>query len=158
MLNGPADVFRTSLDWPTPDDLDLEVYRKTGDGKLNKVGSSGNFVGDKERVDINGAPAGTYVLRVINFASVTPTYTLTEELFNSVTRHTAGKRERYTLTCEKNGTVLQTSGCSSAVARSKWIDFSECRRPGSRDPGVAHVAGRGPRSHVRRGPRQDDPR
>ena len=128
VLNGPADVFRTSLNWPTPDDLDLEVYRKTGDGKLHKVGSSGNFVGDKERVDINGAPAGTYVLRVINFASVTPTYTLTEALFNSVTRHTAGKRERYKLTCEKNGTVLQTGWVFIRRGESKWIDFSECRR------------------------------
>jgi hypothetical protein len=68
VLNGPADVFRTSLDWPTPDDLDREVYRKTSDGKLRQVGSSGKFVGDKERVDPNGAPVGTYVLRMINFA------------------------------------------------------------------------------------------
>ncbi len=128
VLNGPADVFRTSLDWPTPDDLDLEVYRKTSDGKLKKVGSSGNFVGDKERVDINGAPAGTYVLRVINFASTTPSYTLTEELFNSVTRHTEGKRERYTLTCEKDGEVLQTSRVFIRRGQVKRIDFSECRR------------------------------
>ena len=128
VLNGPADVFRTSLDWPTPDDLDLEVYRKTSDGKLRKVGSSGNFVGDKERVDLNGAPAGTYILRVINFASVTPSYTLTEELFNSVTRHTAGKRERYTLTCEKGGTVLQQQQVYIRRGNVKWIDFSECRR------------------------------
>jgi Zinc carboxypeptidase len=128
VLRRPADVFRTSLDWPTPDDLDLEVYRKTRDGKLKKVGSSGNFVGDKERVDINGAAAGTYVLRVINFASVSPSYTLTEELFNSVTRHTRGKRERYTLTCEKNGTVLQTDRVYIPRGGVKWIDFSECRR------------------------------
>jgi hypothetical protein len=127
VLTGPADVFRTSLDWPTPDDMDLEVYRKTGDG-LKKVGSSGNFIGDKERVDINGAPAGTYVLRVINFASATPTYTLTEELFNSVTRHTVGKRERYTLTCEKHGKVLQTERVFIARGGVKWIDLSECRR------------------------------
>jgi hypothetical protein len=127
VLNRPADVFRTSLDWPTPDDLDLEVYRKTSDG-LKKVGSSGNFIGDKERVDINGAPAGTYVLRVINFASTTPTYTLTEELFDSVTRHTAGKRERYTLTCEKHGKVLQTEHVSIGRGAEKWIDLSECRR------------------------------
>jgi hypothetical protein len=128
VLDGPADVFRTSLDWPTPDDLDLEVYRKTSDGKLRKVGSSGNFVGDKERVDLNGAPAGTYVLRVINFASTTPSYTLTEELFNSVTRHTAGHLERYTLTCEKNGTVLQKQPVFIARGGVKRIDFSECRR------------------------------
>jgi hypothetical protein len=128
VLRRPADVFRTSLDWPTPDDLDLEVYRKTRDGKLKKVGSSGNFVGDKERVDINGAAAGTYVLRVINFASTSPSYTLTEELFNSVTRHTRGKRERYTLTCEKDGKVLQTDRVYIPRGGVKRIDFSECRR------------------------------
>jgi hypothetical protein len=127
VLSGPADVFRTSLDWPTPDDMDLEVYRKTSDG-LKKVGSSGNFIGDKERVDINGALAGTYVLRVINFASATPTYTLTEDLFNSVTRHTVGERERYTLTCEKHGKVLQTEHVFIARGARKWIDLSECRR------------------------------
>jgi hypothetical protein len=128
VLKRPADVFRTSLDWPTPDDLDLEVYRKTRTGKLKQVGSSGNFVGDKERVDINGAAAGTYILRVINFASVTPTHTLTEELFNSVTRHTKGKRERYTLTCEKDGNVLQQQQVFIARGQTKWVDFSECRR------------------------------
>ncbi len=60
VLNGPADVLRTTLDWPTPDDLDLEVYRKTSDGKLKEVGSSGNFVGEKEPVDITAPrPAPT---------------------------------------------------------------------------------------------------
>ncbi len=128
VLNGPADVFRTSLDWPTPDDLDLEVYRKTADG-LKEVGSSGNFLGDKERVDLNGAPAGTYVLRVINFAAAPGTpYTLTEELFESVTRHTEGKRERYTLTCEKRGEVLQTEQVFIRRGEVRRIDFSECRR------------------------------
>jgi hypothetical protein len=127
VLHGPADVFRTSLDWPTPDDLDLEVYRKTGDG-LKKVGSSGNFVGDKERVDINGAPAGTYVLRVINFASTGLNYTLTEELFDSVTRYTVGRRESYTLTCEKNGKVLQQRPFFIRRGETKWVDFSKCRR------------------------------
>jgi hypothetical protein len=65
---------------------------------------------------------------VINFASVTPSYTLTEKLFNSVTRHTAGKRERYTLTCEKKGTVLQQQQVFIRRGDARWIDFSECRR------------------------------
>ena len=94
----------------------------------NRPGSSGNFVGDKERVDINGAPAGTYVLRVINFASTTPSYTLTEELFDSVTRHTAGHLESYTLTWEKNGTVLQRRQFFIRRGETKWVDFSKCRQ------------------------------
>ena len=68
------------------------------------------------------------MLRVINFASTTPSYTLTEELFDSVTRHTEGKRESYTMTCEKNGTVLQRQQVYIRRGEVKWIDFTECRR------------------------------
>ncbi len=42
------DLLQVDLDWPTPDDLDLEVYKKNADGSLTQVGSSGNFVGEKE--------------------------------------------------------------------------------------------------------------
>lgn len=128
VLDAPADVFRTSLDWPTPDDLDLEVYLKTADGELRQVGSSGNFVGDKEQVDLIDAEAGTYVLRVINFASTTPTYTLTEDLFESATSTTDGKRESYTLTCEKGGKVLQETQLFIDRGQSKSVDLKECRR------------------------------
>ena len=84
------DLLQVDLDWPTPDDLDLEVYKKNADGSLTEVGSSGNFVGEKERAEI-GAPApGDYVLRVINFASTTPTYTLTATLFDSTRRVLGG--------------------------------------------------------------------
>ena len=77
------DVLQVDLDWPTPDDLDLEVYKKNADGSLTEVGSSGNFVGEKERVEIGAPEPGDYVLRVINFASTTPTYDLTATLFDS---------------------------------------------------------------------------
>jgi len=127
VLDEDVAVWRTALDWPTPDDMDLEVYRKV-DGKLVKVGSSGNFVGDKERVDLADAEAGTYVLRVINFASTSPTYTLTESFFEATTKTTEGKRESYTLTCEKKGKVLQTSKVFIARGQVKRIDLAECRR------------------------------
>jgi hypothetical protein len=67
-------------------------------------------------------------LRVINFASTTPSYTLTEELFDSVTRHTQGRRERYLLTCEKGGEVLQRQRVFIRRGQVRRIDFSECRR------------------------------
>ena len=122
-----ADVMRVKLDWPTPDDYDLEVYKKEG-GQLKEVQSSGNFVGEKESVEITDAAAGTYVLRVINYASVSPTYTLTASLHNTVTRRTAGTLEAYVMTCEKNGNVLQRSPVFIDRGQEKRLDLGECRR------------------------------
>ena len=59
-----VDLLEIDLDWPTPDDLDLEVYRKNADGSLTPVGSSGNAVAEKERVLLQDPAQGTYVLRV----------------------------------------------------------------------------------------------
>lgn len=105
-----ADELRIDLDWPTPDDYDLEVDRKDGD-KLVRVGSSGAFVGMKERVELISFRAGDYVLRVINYASTSPSYTLTAAMLKEKvvdTEVVPGKVERWTLTCEKKGKVLQT--------------------------------------------------
>ena len=57
-LTKSADLWRTTLDWATPDDLDLEVYRKGSGGQLTEVGSSGNLPGQKELVEIPNATAG----------------------------------------------------------------------------------------------------
>ena len=104
------DLLQVELDWPTPDDMDLEVYYKEADGSLTKVASSGNFVGEKELATVEAPKAGTYVLRVINFASVSPTWTMTAGLY--ATEDTIigdGLIENWTLTCERpDGTVLQT--------------------------------------------------
>ncbi len=129
-LTSAAAMWTTDLDWATPDDMDLEVYRKGADGKLTEVGSSGGSVGEKERVEIPDAEAGTYVLRVINFASASPSYTLTESLFDATTRQTPGTRESYTLTCEKDGRVLQTSQVYVGRGESKTVDLAACRRKG----------------------------
>ena len=102
-----VDLLEINLDWPTPDDLDLEVYRKNADGSLTQAGSSGNSVAEKERVLLQDPAQGTYVLRVINFASVTPNWTLTASLFNADTSTVPGLVETWTLTCERNGQVLQ---------------------------------------------------
>ena len=124
----PSALLDITLDWPTPDDLDLEVYRKVGD-QLEKVGSSGNFVGEKERATVSDAPAGTYVIRVINFASATPTYTVDVKQFEAVTRYTPGRKESYTLTCERrNGTVLQRMRVYVERGQRKPIDLAPCRR------------------------------
>jgi hypothetical protein len=67
-ITRPASTYSTvDLDWPSPDDLDLEVYKKNADGSVTEVGSSGNFLGEKERAEIGAPETGDYVLGVINF-------------------------------------------------------------------------------------------
>ena len=127
VLEKDVDLWSTDLDWATPDDMDLEVYRKVG-GKLVEVGSSGGLPGEKEHVDLPNAEAGTYVLRVINYSSASPTYTLTEKFFDARIRTTDGKRESYTFTCEKDGEVLQTEQVFIGRGDRVRLDISECRR------------------------------
>ena len=123
------DLLQVDLDWPSPDDMDLEVYKKNADGSLTEVGSSGNFVGEKERAEI-GAPApGDYVLRVINFASTSPTYTLTATLFDSTvvsSEEVPGLIETWTMTCEKDGRVLQQESVVVNRGQQAKVNWSEC--------------------------------
>jgi hypothetical protein len=131
MTETGVDKLVVDLDWPTPDDFDLEVYRKRSDGSLQEVGSSGNAPGDKERVEIAGPAAGDYVLRVINFAAASPTYTLTAALMHQevVSSNTVpGQVERWTLTCERKGTVLQRLKVRVDRGDLARVDLSECRR------------------------------
>ncbi|MBA3308941.1 MAG: carboxypeptidase, partial [Nocardioidaceae bacterium] len=111
-----------------PDDLDLEVYRKKADGSLVLVGSSGNLPGEKESALVNAPTPGTYVLRVINYASVTPTYTLTAALYEADELAVPGLIENYTLTCERRGVVLEQR--SIVVARGQQVkaDLATCIR------------------------------
>ncbi len=121
------EVMQVDLDWPTPDDLDLEVYRKNADGSLTQVGSSGNFVGEKEKATISAPTPGTYVLRVINFASVSPTYTLTAGVYDATEQTTAPLVEAWTLTCEQDGQVLQTVPVVVERGQQVRLDLRECR-------------------------------
>ena len=123
------DVLQVDLDWPSPDDLDLEVYKKNADGSLTQVGSSGAFLGEKERVEIGAPEPGDYVLRVINFASTTPTYDLTATLFDSTvvsSEEVPGLIENWTLTCEKDGRVLQQVPVIIDRGEQSKIDLSTC--------------------------------
>lgn len=121
-----ADEIRVDLDWATPDDLDLEVYRQVG-GRLVEVGSSGNAPGEKEHVSLFDAPAGTYVLRVINYSSAAPSYTLTSGAYDSVVKHTQGVKERYVLTCERGGKVMLRTTVYVARGQVRDLDLSRCR-------------------------------
>ncbi|WP_372727310.1 M14 family zinc carboxypeptidase [Nocardioides sp.] len=124
-----APTWEIDLDWETPDDLDLEVYRKEADGTLTEVGGSGNMPGSKEHVTVQNATPGTYVLRVINYASITPSYTMTSELFDAKKVRTKGKRESYTLTCErKDGKVLQKTKVFIDRGQTKKVNLKACRK------------------------------
>jgi hypothetical protein len=125
------DVLDVALDWPTPDDFDLEVYRKGTDGSLTQVATSGNSPGEKEAVKIAAPTPGDYVLRVVNFASVAPSYTLTATLFDSRTvesRQVPGLIENWTLTCEKDGRVLQSVPVVVERGQQAKADLSTCTR------------------------------
>ncbi len=121
------DVLNVELDWPTPDDLDLAVLRVAPDGSRTQVGSSGNLPGEKERVTIADPTPGTYVLQVINYASATPTYDLSAALFEADAQSTAGLVENYTLTCERNGQVLQTVPVIVERGQRVNVDLAQCR-------------------------------
>ncbi|HWH31916.1 MAG TPA: M14 family zinc carboxypeptidase, partial [Egibacteraceae bacterium] len=124
-------ALKVNLDWPTPDDLDLYVYQKGPGGELIEVGSSGNFIGDKEEAIVDLPDAGDYVIRVVNYASVSPTFTLTAGLY-PVDREEVfggGVVESYTLTCETpDGDVLQTAQVTVDRGQAQKLDLKECAR------------------------------
>ena len=123
------DVLGVTLDWPTPDDLDLEVYRKNADGSLTQVSSSGNIPGEKESLEIAAPEPGTYVLRVINYASAASTYTLTATLYDSTTvssEEVPGLIEAWTLSCEKDGKVLQQVPVVVDRGEQVKVDLKTC--------------------------------
>jgi hypothetical protein len=102
-----VDVLEVTLDWPTPDDLDLRVFRQEAGGALREVGSSTNSLVDKERALVPDPQPGTYILRVENYASIAPTWTMTASVFDYPTATTPGLIEAWTLSCERNGVELE---------------------------------------------------
>ncbi|HXG76339.1 MAG TPA: M14 family zinc carboxypeptidase, partial [Gaiellaceae bacterium] len=124
-------ALKVTLDWPTPDDLDLYVYYVQPDGSLLEVGSSGNFVLDKEEALVELPEPGSYVLRVVNYASVTTSFTMTAGLYGIAGEDVSGGGivERYTLTCERpNGAVLQTVQVAVDRGRTQKLNLNECVR------------------------------
>ena len=117
-----------ALDWPVPDDLDLEVYRKAADGSLVEVGSSGNMPAEKEEAFIGDPAPGEYVLRVVNFASVTTQFTLTTSLYETTEqRFGGGVVESYRLTCESaDGRVLEQVWVAVDRGQAQRLDLKAC--------------------------------
>jgi hypothetical protein len=124
-------ALKVNLDWPTPDDVDLEVYYVNADGSLVQVGGSGNFILEKEEALVELPEPGNYVLRVINFASVTTTFTVTAGLYGVVGEDVFGGYvvESYKLTCERaDGTVLQTTKATVDRGRTQRVNLGDCVR------------------------------
>jgi hypothetical protein len=124
-------LLQIRLDWELPDDMDLEVYRRDGDD-LVEVGSSGNFVDEKERVLLEKPRAGEYVLRVINYASVSPTWTVTAETFQSELRTIEGLVGAWTLTCEVDGRVLEKRPVVVDRGEIQKVNLTGCLRAAKR--------------------------
>ena len=101
--------LRIDLNWSTPDDLDLYVYRKEGD-ELKSVGQSTGSFGDKENAVIDQVTPGTYVARVVNYtAAPGNTYTLSADQYEvGPDQTTPGHTEAWNMTCETpQGKVLE---------------------------------------------------
>ena len=124
-------ALKVNLDWPTPDDVDLYVYYRNPDGRLVEVGSSGEFVLSKEEALIELPEPGTYVLRAENFASATPSLTMTAGIYGAVGEDVFGGNivESYDLTCERpDGTVLQRTKVTVDRGRTARVDLAECQK------------------------------
>ncbi|MBI5107020.1 MAG: hypothetical protein HZB46_18900 [Solirubrobacterales bacterium] len=106
----PDDVRRvvaTVAPTAPTDDYDLVLYRDEG-GKLTEVGSSGNPAGVPETVDLTGAQPGRYVLRVNDYLAPTDTgWSGTVEQYAAKVSRVEGVKEAWTLTCERDGQVLE---------------------------------------------------
>ena len=132
-----ADELQVDLEWPTPDDYDLEVYLKQADGQLEHVGGSGNAPGSAEHATIVEPTLvpGTYVLRVVNFAAVGQEWTMTAAVRRAGEIRTVpgSGPESWTLTCSgSDGTVLATR--EVFVARGETVALGQACAPGALAP------------------------
>jgi hypothetical protein len=101
-----ARLLTVSLDWATPDDYDLEIYLKQPDGTLKDMPGSGGPPGAKEKAFIDNPPVGDYILRVVNFAAVTPAWTMKAEVFGPGPDIViGGGKEAWKLTCHTAGGI-----------------------------------------------------
>ena len=119
-----ATAVKVDVSWDTPEDYDIEVFRKNADGSLTSVGTSGNNPGTPEEVILTGdkAAPGTYVLRVTNFAAVVGTWTAKIGRYRTTKTVTTGSPEAYTMTCEVGGQVVHSSQLTIARGQALTVD------------------------------------
>lgn len=128
-------ALRVRLDWATPDDVDLYVYYRHPDGFLVLAGSSTRFLNIADTVGeealVEAPDPGDYLVRVHNYASVTPTFEGAFKLYKLAGEEVSGGNlvESYTLTCERpDGTVLQTATVTVDRGTSQKVDLQECHK------------------------------
>lgn len=121
-------ALKVDLDWSTPDDLDLYVHKVEADGSRTEVASSGNVPGEKESALVSDPVPATYILEVVNYASAATEYTLTAGLYDAEIEYVGGLVESWTLTCEKDGEVLQTTQVRVDRGEQTKVNLKECRR------------------------------
>jgi hypothetical protein len=121
-----ASAVKVDVSWGTPEDYDLEVYRKNADGSLTQVGTSGNSPGQAEEVVLEGdkATPGNYVLRVVNFAAAVGTWTATVGRYQTTQTVTTGSPEPYTMTCEVGGQVVRST--QVFIGRGQTLSVNPC--------------------------------
>lgn len=85
---------------------------------------------EKELATVDAPKPGTYVLRVINYASVSPDWTMTAGLYATQDLIIGdGLVENWTLTCERpDGTVIQTVPVVVDRGQQVKADLSACRK------------------------------
>ena len=129
------DAVKIDVSWGTPEDYDLEVYRKNADGSLSQVGSSGNSPGEAESTTLSGdqITPGTYVLRVVNFAAAVGTWTAKVGLYSTTETVTTGHPEAYTMTCAVGGQTVTTR--EVYIARGESLNLDPCSTTA---PAVVH--------------------
>jgi hypothetical protein len=120
--------IKIDLTWPTPEDYDLEVYKKNADGSIpdTPIASSGETPGTPEQVILTGdkISAGTYVLRVVDFLAASGTWTLKVGTYDMTETVTTGHRESYTLTCDIAGKTVKSTQLT--IDRGRTLTVNPC--------------------------------
>ncbi|MCW2958833.1 MAG: cpt, partial [Solirubrobacterales bacterium] len=124
----PADIGAEALTFALtstlPEDYDIEVFRTEADGTLKSIGTSGHIPGEDESLTVSPAGGGTYVVRVTYYAALTGGYEVSVEASKTVSETTTGSKESYTLTCERNGKVLETH--TLTIDRGQAVSLRLC--------------------------------
>ncbi len=108
-----ADEIVVDLRWAaTPQDYDLKLFQVQADGTRKEVGNSGNAPGSFEKITLADPAQGTYVLRVIYYATAANDWTAKVTFLDRQADRVepTGKTEAWTLTCETRAATSRRRG------------------------------------------------
>src|SRR4051812_10824703 len=149
-----TDVLDVKLNWDTPEDYDLKLFKLGADGSRTLVGSgssgpgySGNTPGTPEEVTVVDPQPGKYVLHVIYYVAPGNDWRATvQRQYRDPDRVDAtGRTEAYMLLCETaDGTVLGRRSVTVARGQRLAVDVPGCARADSASGGGSSRAGTTP--------------